>query len=127
MSARSHIGKPLAGTEYLLEQWAIWRRVGRGLPSSLTTGPSANQAVFHISDDVAMAVDGAVGRLTARSRKIGAMVLAYFGDGKAALRIARENEMSEAKARELIAQGVAWIDCVLDHRAEHIDIRADDP
>jgi hypothetical protein len=127
MTARTHIGKPLGGTEYLLEQWAVWRKVGTGSPGSLKTGPSANQATFFITDEVALVVDGAVARLTARERQLGEMVLSYYGDGHAALRIGKQHGVSEAKARQLITAGVAWIDCVLDHQANPVDIRADGP
>ncbi|WP_268798031.1 antiterminator Q family protein [Pseudomonas huanghezhanensis] len=127
MTARSHVGKPLGGTEVLLEQWAIWRRVGTGSPRSLTTGPSANQPSFFITDDVALVVDGAVARLTARERQLGEMVLSYYGDGHAAKRIGDLHGMSEAKARELIRAGVGWIDCVLDHQSNPVDIREDEP
>jgi DNA-binding CsgD family transcriptional regulator len=127
MTTRSHVGKPLAGTEYLLEQWAVWRRVDRGMPGALATGPSAAQPAFFITDDVALAVDGAVARLTARERQLGVFVLAYYGDGRPALKIGREHGISEAKARQLITAGVAWIDCVLDHCAGLVDFRADRP
>ena len=118
MTARKFVDKPLGGTEFLLEQWAKWRHVGSGLPRSLSAGSSTNQPAFCITDDVALVVDGAVARLTARERQLGALVLAYYGDGQPALKIGKENGMSEAKTRELIKAGVAWIDCVLDHHAD---------
>lgn len=127
MTARQHVGKPLGDTAMLLEQWAVWRRVGGGLPGSLTTGPAANAPDFWISDDVAMAVDGAVARLSARELQLGAVVLAYYGDGYSAKRIGIDHGMSEAKVRELVASGVAWIDCALEHAAKPVDIRADGP
>lgn len=124
MSARSHIDRPLGGTAYLLEQWAIWRKVGCGGPRSLRTAPSRSLK-FAISDAMAMAIDGAVARLTARERQLGDLVLAYYGDGRSALKIGKEHGISEAKTRELIAAGIAWIDCVLDHQSEPVDFRAD--
>lgn len=127
MTARKHVHKLLGGTEWLLGEWAKWRRAGCGLPKSLAAGGSANQSSFWISDDMALAVDGAVARLTARERQLGVLVLAYYGDGQSALSIGKEYGMSEAKTRELIKAGVAWIDCVLDHQAKGVDFRADGP
>ena len=67
-----------------------------------------------LTDDLALAVDGAVARLNKRNTQMGGFVWLYFGATWPALRIAREHKMGEAKARELINTGVAWIDCALE-------------
>jgi len=45
---------------------------------------------------------------------MGGFIWLYFGAKWPALRIGRENGISEAKAREVIKAGVAWIDCALE-------------
>lgn len=73
---------------------------------------------YVITDDLALAVDGAVGRLTKRDAQMGGFIWLYFGAKWPALRIAQEHKMGEAKARELINAGVAWIDCALEQLCE---------
>lgn len=123
MKKRTYVGKPLGDTEYLLEQWGWWRMDGMGVPRyvspmhalmrdnivSITASGS-----YCITDDHALSVDGAVARLTKRDQQMGDFIWLYFGAKWPALRVGRENNMSEAKARELIKAGVAWIDAALE-------------
>ncbi len=69
---------------------------------------------YMVTDELAMAVDGAVARLTIRNEQMGNFIWMYFGAKHPALRIGRDSGMSEAKAREIIKSGVAWIDCALE-------------
>ena len=69
---------------------------------------------YVITDDLALVVDGAVARLTKRNQQMGDFIWLYFGSKWPALRVGREFGLSEAKARELIRTGVAWIDCALE-------------
>lgn len=57
---------------------------------------------------------GPVAKLATRDAQMGNFIWLYFGAKWPALRIARENDMGEAKARELIKAGVAWIDCAIE-------------
>ena len=123
MMIRKPAGRPLGDTEYLLEQWGWWRMDGMGVPryvsplyalirdNNVTEGGIKN---YCVTDDVAMVVDRAVAKLAQRDAQMGNFIWLYFGAKWAALRIARENEMSEAKARELIKAGVAWVDCAIE-------------
>ncbi|MBK3446036.1 antiterminator Q family protein [Pseudomonas lactis] len=123
MKKRTYADKPLGDTEYLLEQWGWWRMDGMGVPryvsplyalirdNNVTEGGIKN---YCVTDDVAMVVDRAVAKLAQRDAQMGNFIWLYFGAKWAALRIARENEMSEAKARELIKAGVAWVDCAIE-------------
>ena len=123
MKKRTYADKPLGDTEYLLEQWGWWRMDGMGVPryvsplyalirdNNVTEGGIKN---YCVTDDVAMVVDRAVAKLAQRDAQMGNFIWLYFGAKWAALRIARENEMGEAKARELIKAGVAWVDCAIE-------------
>ncbi|AJO76482.1 antiterminator Q family protein [Pseudomonas sp. MRSN 12121] len=123
MKKRTYAGKPLGDTEYLLEQWGWWRMDGMGVPSyvsplyalirdnNVTEGGGKN---YCVTDDVALVVDRAVARLAGRDEQMGNFVWLYFGMKWPALRIARENSIGEAKAREIIKAGVAWVDCAVE-------------
>ncbi|MBD1601969.1 antitermination protein Q [Pseudomonas typographi] len=125
MSKRVNINKlsrPLGDTEYLLEQWGWWRMSGMGVPRYVSPSfaimrDNVEQLTcksFVIIDEVAMSVDSAVARLTLRNQMMGDMVWLYFGAKWPAVRVGKHFEMSEAKARELIKAGVAWVDSSLE-------------
>lgn len=123
MKKRTYVDKPLGDTEYLLEQWGWWRMDGMGVPryvsplyalirdNNVTEGGIKN---YCVTDDVALVVDRAVAKLAIRDAQMGNFIWLYFGAKWPALRIARENDMGEAKARELIKAGVAWVDCAIE-------------
>ena len=123
MKKRTYLDKPLGDTEYLLEQWGWWRMDGMGVPryvsplyalirdNNVTEGGIKN---YCVTDDVALVVDRAVAKLAIRDVQMGNFIWLYFGAKWPALRIARENDMGEAKARELIKAGVAWVDCAIE-------------
>lgn len=123
MKKRTYTDKPLGDTEYLLEQWGWWRMGGIGVPryvsplyalirdNNVTEGGIKN---YCITDDLALVVDRAVAKLATRDAQMGNFIWLYFGEKWPALRIARENGMGEAKARELIKAGVAWVDCAIE-------------
>ncbi|MBV4452728.1 MULTISPECIES: antitermination protein Q [Pseudomonas] len=69
---------------------------------------------YCVTDDVALVVDRAVAKLATRDAQMGNFIWLYFGAKWPALRIARENDMGEAEARELIKAGVAWVDCAIE-------------
>lgn len=123
MKKRTYLGKPLGDTEYLLEQWGWWRMDGMGVPRYVSqlqalirenTPCEGGSRAYVITDDLALVVDGAVARLTKRNQQMGDFIWLYFGAKWPALRVGREFGLSEAKARELIRTGVAWIDCALE-------------
>lgn len=123
MKKRTYADKPFGDTEYLLEQWGWWRMDGAGVPgyvsplyalirdNNIMDGGNKN---YCVTDDVALVVDRAVAKLAMRDTQMGNFIWLYFGAKWPALRIARENEMGEAKARELIKSGVAWVDCAIE-------------
>jgi len=74
--------------------------------SAISPGPGAVT--------VYVLVDQALAKLVSRDRQMGDFVWFYFGAKWPALRIAREHSLSEAKVRELVKAGVAWIDCALE-------------
>ena len=124
MKKRAYAGKALGDTEYLLEQWGWWRMDGMGVPRYVSplhalmrdnTMCSGGVKSYIIVDDLAMLIDSAVARLTNRNQQMGDIIWLYFGAKWPALRIGREFKMSEAKARELMKTGVAWIDCAIEN------------
>lgn len=127
MKKRTYLDKPLGDTEYLLEQWGWWRMDGMGAPRYVSplfalmrdNVPSEGGVKqYVITDDLALALDGAVARLTKRDEQMGGFIWLYFGAKWPALRVGRESGISEAKAREVIKAGVAWIDCALEQLRE---------
>ncbi|KRW62352.1 antiterminator Q family protein [Pseudomonas sp. TTU2014-080ASC] len=123
MKKREFLNKPLGDTEWLLEQWGWWRMDGSGVPRYVSplhalirdnTNYQGGPKQYSILDDTALFIDGAVARLSARDQQMGDFIWLYFGAKWPALRIARDNGMGEAKAREIIKAGVAWIDCALE-------------
>ncbi|WP_177327442.1 hypothetical protein [Pseudomonas sp. BRG-100] len=61
-----------------------------------------------------MAIDRAVAKLSIRDEQMGNFIWLYFGAKWPALRIARASDIEEAKAREVIKAGVAWVDCAIE-------------
>lgn len=127
MKKRTYIGKPLGDTEWLLEQWGFWRMDGMGVPRYVSplyalirdnVPCEGGVKEYSLTDDLALVVDGAVARLINRDDQMGNFIWLYFGAKWPALRIGRENGIGEAKAREIIKAGVAWIDCALERIRE---------
>lgn len=123
MKKRTYVGKALGDTEWLLEQWGFWRMDGMGVPRYVSplyalirdnVPCEGGVKEYSLTDDLALVVDGAVARLINRDDQMGNFIWLYFGAKWPALRIARENGIGEAKAREVIKAGVAWVDCALE-------------
>ncbi|MHC8404318.1 antiterminator Q family protein [Pseudomonas sp. TMB3-21] len=123
MKKRTYIGKPLGDTEWLLEQWGYWRMDGMGVPRYVSplyalmrdnVPCEGGVKQYSLTDDLALIIDGAVSRLINRDDQMGNFIWLYFGAKWPALRIGRENGIGEAKAREIIKAGVAWIDCAVE-------------
>lgn len=118
--------KPMGDTEYLLEQWGWWRMSGMGVPRYVSPAfalmrdnvQQISSRSYCITDDLAGVVDGAVARLTRRDQQMGDCIWLYFGAKWPAIRVGREFGISEAKARELIKAGVAWVDSSLEMMRE---------
>lgn len=124
--------KALADTEWMLEQWGWWRMSGMGVPRYVSPSyaimrdnvQQTGGYSFSITDELAMAVDGCVARLCAREKgrtkgpMMGDCLWLYFGAKWPALRIARHYGIGEAKAREVIKAGVAWVDAALENLRE---------
>lgn len=123
MRNRTYAGKPLGDTEWLLEQWGWWRMDGMGVPHYVSpmhavmcdnVEMKGGIKSYNVTDDVALAVDGAVARLTKRDQQMGDFVWLYFGAKLSMTQVGRKHGMSEGKARKLIKAGVAWVDASLD-------------
>lgn len=132
MASRGSIKNPMGDTEWLLEQWGYWRMSGMGVPRYVSPAfaimrdnvEQMGGISFSITDELAMAVDGAVARLIAREKGradgplMGDCLWLYFGAKWPALRIGRHYGIGERKARELIKAGVAWVDSALESLRE---------
>jgi hypothetical protein len=123
MKKRTYTDKPLGDTEYLLEQWGSWRMSGMGVPRYVSplaalmnqccAEPSA--MTYVITDDAAMVVDSILARLIKRNQQMGEFIWWYFGAKWTMVRIGEAHKMSERSAREVVRQGVAWVDSALEH------------
>lgn len=127
MKKRTYTDKAFGDTAWLLEQWGWWRMDGMGVPRYISpsyalmrdnTNIEGGIKAYSMVDDVALVIDGAIARLTARDQQMGDFIWLYFGAKWPALRIGREHGLGEAKAREIIKAGVAWIDCALERKCE---------
>lgn len=123
MKKRTYVGKAMGDTEWLLEQWGWWRMDGVGVPRYTSplyalirdnTPCEGGGRRYSLTDDQALAIDGAVARLTKRDAQMGDFIWLYFGAKYPALRIARLAGISEAKVRELVRAGAAWVDAALE-------------
>ncbi|WP_443690404.1 antiterminator Q family protein [Pseudomonas sp.] len=118
MKKRTYVDKPLGDTEWLLEQWGSWRTDGMGVPRyvspSYGAAASGGGTEYTLTDDTALFIDSAVAKLIRRNQRMGDFVWLYFGAKWTAVRIGEQNGMAERKAREIIKEGVAWIDATLE-------------
>lgn len=126
MKKRTYVGKAFGDTEWLLEQWGWWRMDGMGVPRYISpsyaimrdnTNIEGGINAYTLLDDTALVIDGAVARLTARDEQMGTFIWLYYGAKWPAMRIGRQFDMSEGKARQLIQAGVAWLDCALERES----------
>ncbi|WP_122421978.1 antiterminator Q family protein [Pseudomonas viridiflava] len=126
MKKRTYLDKPLGDTEYLLENWGSWRMSGMGVPRYVSPLAAlmnqccleASPMTYVITDETAMLVDAAIARLITRNRQMGDFIWWYFGSKWTMVRIAEAHKMSERSAREIIRQGVSWIDGALGDISE---------
>lgn len=122
MKKRTYMDKPLGDTEWLLEQWGSWRMDGMGVPRyvspSITAAAAAGGVEYTLTDDAALVVDSAVARLTQRNQQMGDFVWLYFGSKWTMVRLGESARMSERSAREIVKQGVAWVDSFLEQFRE---------
>ncbi len=126
MKKRTYTDKPLGDTEYLLEQWGSWRMSGMGVPRYVSPlaalmnqcCPVPSALTYVITDDAAMVVDSILARLIKRNQQMGDFIWWYFGAKWTMVRIGEAHKMSERSAREVVRQGVAWIDSALENFRE---------
>lgn len=126
MKKRTYADKPLGDTEYLLEQWGSWRMSGMGVPRYVSqlasviaqANPCDDGLSYVITDELAMVVDAAIARLSKRNQQMGDFVWFYFGAKWTMVRIGEQHRLGERTAREIVKQGVAWIDSALENIRE---------
>jgi hypothetical protein len=120
MMTRKPLHRPLGDTEYLLEQWGWWRMDGMGIPSYTSPALTVMRDVmpcstktYAITDDVALAVDRAVARLSSRDKQMGDILWLYYGAKWPMIKVGKYFKLSEGKTRELARAASAWVDCAL--------------
>lgn len=122
MKKRTYMDKPLGDTEWLLEQWGSWRMDGMGVPRyvspSVGAAATGGGAEYTLTDDAALVIDGAVAKLIQRNQQMGDFVWLYYGAKWTMVRIGESARISERSTREIVKQGVAWIDSALEHIRE---------
>ena len=67
--------------------------------------PMSSPKAYHVTDDIALAVDRVIARLIDRAPQAGDFVWLYYGAKWPALRIAREHQIGEAKVRGDVEAG----------------------
>lgn len=127
MMIRKPAGRPLGDTEYLLEQWGLWRMDGTGIPSyisptlalmrQISAYPSSSKN-YCITDEWATAIDRAVARLSHRDQQMGDVIWLYYGAKWPMMRVGKHFGISEGKTRELARAGAAWVDCAVSNLRE---------
>lgn len=110
------------GNRMLLEQWGSWRMDGMGVPRyaspSITAATTDGGTEYTLTDDVVLVIDAAVAKLIQRDQQIGDFVWLYYGSKWTMVRIGESARIYERSAREIIKQGVTWIDSALEHIRE---------
>ena len=79
--------------------------------------PMSSPKAYHVTDDMALAVDRVIARLIDRRRRWRLRV-ALLRREVAGLRIAREHQIGEAKVRETLKLAVGWVDSALERFRE---------
>jgi len=123
--SKSKALKPLGDTEWMLEQWGYWRMSGMGVPRYVSPSfalmrdnvQQESCSSYNITDELAMTIDGCIALLGRRESeravdcvKMSDCLWLYYGAKYTAVRVGKQFGIGEAKARELIKSGVAWID-----------------
>src|SRR5574343_849381 len=108
--------------EYQLAQWGIWVRTGGGVMPRISSQPLAGMSGLpsaDLSDDMALAIDGAVARLMARESGRGArpgagevLVACYVLDMDCR-RAAERLKTTRQKISEMRRIGEAWVESVI--------------
>jgi hypothetical protein len=122
---RKAASRPLADTEWMLEQWGWWRMSGMGVPRYVSPSfalmrdnvEQISTSSYSITDDLALIIDGCIARLSRREdqglivgAKMSDCLWLFFGAKYSMCKVGRHLGISETKARDLVKSGVAWID-----------------
>ena len=95
---------------------------GMGVPRyvspSVGAAATGGGAEYTLTDDAALVIDSAVAKLIQRNQQMGDFVWLYYGAKWTMVRIGESARISERSTREIIKQGVAWIDSALEHIRE---------
>lgn len=127
--SKQTIPRSFVDTEEMLVQWGLWLSSGSGIPRYISPAyvvmrdnVEQHGCPSHcITDELAMAVDGAMARLSVRERLPGRkgpfiheFMWLHFACKMSHKMVGTKLKCSEARAREIIRAGVAWIDSSLE-------------
>ncbi|TQV85206.1 antitermination protein Q [Exilibacterium tricleocarpae] len=111
-------------TEQKLTQWGQWVIFASGVTGYVSPAFAlikGNMGAVYpqpcISDDEALLVDRAVGRLLGRDRELGRCVVLYFVRGLTVRALGKELGLSKDRAATSLRAGVAWVDSDLSRVA----------
>lgn len=99
-------------TEYLLEKWGIWARIGVGNLNN--AAPSWSLPTVRLTDDQALEIDRLVALLGVRHPERGEALIRYYTTGKTYKQVGASLGMGEERARQTVMAGVAWVDGALE-------------
>ncbi|BCE02937.1 antiterminator Q family protein [Marinicellulosiphila megalodicopiae] len=107
-------------TIVLLEQWAIWAKQNKGLninwqSVSATAGPQeSDHRDTTISDDLALIIDGLMGKLIKRNPKLGNVLYWYYLSEGNASKVARVMGLNRKEIASIARSGEVWFDLALE-------------
>ena len=91
----------------LLNEWGVWSQAGLGLTLS---SASNDGEVALIDDDMGLLVDHAVAMLGQHAPKTKKVVMMSYRSQLSTRQIAKNLDIGETKARQLLLSGSAWLE-----------------
>ncbi|MBB1308552.1 hypothetical protein H5162_03720 [Pseudoalteromonas sp. SR41-8] len=90
----------------LLNEWGVWSQAGLGL----TLSSASNDVITSIDDDMGLLIDQAVAMLGQYAPKTKMVVMMSYRSKLSTRQIAKNLDIGETKARQLLLSGSAWLE-----------------
>ena len=90
----------------LLNEWGVWSQAGLGL----TLSSASNDVITSIDDDMGLLIDQAVAMLGLYAPKTKMVVMMSYRSKLSTRQIAKNLDIGETKARQLLLSGGAWLE-----------------
>lgn len=91
----------------LLNEWGVWSQAGLGLTLS---SASNDNTIAVIDDDTGLMVDQAVAMLGLYAPKTKTVVMMSYRSKLSTRQIAKNLDVGETKARQLLLSGASWLE-----------------